>query len=67
MRKATLVSIISLLAVSSQAFAQAAGGTGMGDKGLYALGLGLMLGLGRLWRDHGPEPRWCGRDGRSSS
>ncbi len=45
MKKATLVSL-ALLMASSQAFAQAAGGTAMGDKGLYALGLGIMLGLG---------------------
>ncbi len=46
MRKATLVTLIGLLA-SAQAFAQEAGATASGDsKGLYALGLGLMLGLG---------------------
>ncbi|MGE4131388.1 MAG: ATP synthase F0 subunit C [Bdellovibrionales bacterium] len=51
MRKATFVSLATLL-VSMQAWAQeaaehaATAGAGMGDKGLYALGLGLMLGLG---------------------
>lgn len=45
MRKATLVSLAGLL-FSAQAFAQTSGGTAMGDKGLYALGLGLALGLG---------------------
>ncbi len=46
MRKATLVSLLGLL-VSAQAFAQdaAAGASSIGDKGLYALGIGLMLGL----------------------
>ncbi len=43
MKKTALVSLAMLLA-SSQAFAQDAGH--MGDKGLYALGLGIMLGLG---------------------
>lgn len=46
MKKATFVSLATLLFSASQAFAQAAGGTAMGDKGLYALGLGLALGLG---------------------
>ncbi len=46
MRKATFVSLMALLfSVSAQAFAQDAGGHA-GDKGWYALGLGLMLGLG---------------------
>jgi F-type H+-transporting ATPase subunit c len=49
MRKATLVSLATLL-VSAQAFAQEAAAqaasTGWGDKGLYALGLSIMLGLG---------------------
>jgi F-type H+-transporting ATPase subunit c len=44
MSKTTLVSLATLLLASSQAFAQSGGG--VGDKGLYALGLGIMLGLG---------------------
>ena len=48
MRKATLVSLMALLfSVSAQAFAQeAAAAAAMDAKGMYALGLGLMLGLG---------------------
>ena len=45
MRNATLVTLLGLL-FSAQAFAQTAGGSSFGDKGLYALGLGLALGLG---------------------
>lgn len=47
MKKVTLVSLVGLL-VSAQAFAQeaAAAGSSIGDKGLYALGLAIMLGLG---------------------
>ncbi len=47
MRKATFVSLAALL-VSTQAFAQEAAvhASSMGDKGLYALGLAVMLGLG---------------------
>lgn len=47
MRKATFVSIAALLFNSINAFAQEAAhaAAGGGDKGLYALGLGLMLGL----------------------
>lgn len=47
MRKATFVSLAALL-FSTQAFAQeaAAHASSMGDKGLYALGLAVMLGLG---------------------
>ena len=49
MRKATLVSFAALL-VSAQAFAQEAGTVAasgsIGDKGMYALGLAIMLGLG---------------------
>ncbi len=47
MKKATFVSLAALL-VSTQAFAQeaAAASSSMGDKGLYALGLAIMLGLG---------------------
>jgi F-type H+-transporting ATPase subunit c len=44
MRKTTILSLATLL-FSASAFAQDAGGH-MGDKGLYALGLGIMLGLG---------------------
>ena len=46
MLKASLVSLATLL-VSAQAFAQEAGApsASMGDKGLYALGLAVMLGL----------------------
>ena len=49
MRKTTFISLVALL-MSAQAFAQEAGAVahsyGIGDKGLYALGLGIMLGLG---------------------
>jgi F-type H+-transporting ATPase subunit c len=51
MRKATLVSLLALLG-SVQCFAQEAAANaattaaGFGDKGLYALGLGILLGLG---------------------
>jgi F-type H+-transporting ATPase subunit c len=48
MRKATFVSLAALL-VSAQAFAQEATGgaaSAIGDKGLYALGVAIMLGLG---------------------
>ena len=45
MRKATFVTTVAALLVSSQAFAQTATST-YGDKGLYALGLAIMLGLG---------------------
>ncbi len=47
MRKASLVSLAALFA-SAPAFAQeaAASASSMGDKGLYALGLAIMLGLG---------------------
>jgi F-type H+-transporting ATPase subunit c len=47
MKKATFVSLATLF-FSVQTFAQeaAAAAGGMGDKGLYAIGLGLMLGLG---------------------
>jgi F-type H+-transporting ATPase subunit c len=51
MRKALFVSLLPLLA-SAQAFAQEAAtqaattAVSFGDKGLYALGLGIMLGLG---------------------
>ena len=46
MKKTALLSLATLL-MSAQAFAQDAGAhSSMGDKGLYALGLGLMLGLG---------------------
>jgi len=44
MKKATFVSLATLLFSASQAFAQAGGA--VGDKGYYALGLGLALGLG---------------------
>lgn len=46
MRKATFVSMAVLLFSASSAFAQTAGAPALGDKGLFALGLGLMLGLG---------------------
>jgi len=47
MKKATFVTLATMFFMASEAFAQAAGGgTAMGDKGLYALGLGLALGLG---------------------
>jgi F-type H+-transporting ATPase subunit c len=48
MKKATFVTLAVSMLVSAQAFAQEAAGhaAGMGDKGLYALGLGIMLGLG---------------------
>lgn len=47
MKKTTLVYLATLM-VSAQAFAQdaAAHASSMGDKGLYALGLAIMLGLG---------------------
>jgi F-type H+-transporting ATPase subunit c len=47
MKKTTLVSLATLM-VSAQAFAQEAAtqASSMGDKGLYALGLAIMLGLG---------------------
>ncbi len=47
MRKATFVSLAALL-VSTQAFAQDAAhaAASFGDKGFYALGLAIMLGLG---------------------
>jgi F-type H+-transporting ATPase subunit c len=46
MKKATFVTLAMLMA-STQAFAQAAAATeSMGDKGLYAIGLAIMLGLG---------------------
>ena len=47
MRKATVVSLLGLL-VSAQAFAQeaGAGASSIGDKGLYALGIAIMVGLG---------------------
>lgn len=48
MKKATFVTMAAALMVSTQAFAQeaAAHASAMGDKGLYALGLAIMLGLG---------------------
>jgi len=46
MRKASLVSLAALFFTAAEAFAQTGGGTAMGDKGLYALGLGIALGLG---------------------
>lgn len=48
MKKATFVTLAVSMLVSVQAFAQdaAAHASAMGDKGLYALGLGIMLGLG---------------------
>jgi F-type H+-transporting ATPase subunit c len=48
MRKATFISLAMLLFSAAEAFAQTAGApvSGMGDKGLYALGLGIALGLG---------------------
>ncbi len=46
MKKATFVSLAAML-VSTQAYAQAAEtANAMGDKGLYALGLAIMLALG---------------------
>lgn len=47
MRKLSFISLAALL-VSAQAFAQDAAGhaSAVGDKGLYALGLGIMVGLG---------------------
>jgi F-type H+-transporting ATPase subunit c len=45
MKKATFVTMAIAMLVSAQAFAQEAGGAA-GDKGWYALGLGIMLGLG---------------------
>lgn len=47
MKKATFLSLMTLF-VSAQAFAQdtAVAASSMSDKGLYALGLGLMLALG---------------------
>lgn len=47
MKKATFISLAALM-FSAQAFAQdaAAQAGSMGDKGLYALGLAIMLGLG---------------------
>lgn len=51
MKKATFVTLAGLFA-SAQVFAQeaavhtATAATGLGDKGLYALGLAVMLGLG---------------------
>jgi F-type H+-transporting ATPase subunit c len=49
MKKATFVTLSALL-FSAQAFAQEAGhvATAAGDKGWYAIGLGLMVGLGCL-------------------
>jgi F-type H+-transporting ATPase subunit c len=44
MRKATLISLAALAVTSTQAFAQTAGT--VGNAGLYAIGLGIMLGLG---------------------
>ena len=48
MKKATFVTLAAALMASTSAFAQdaAAASAGMGDKGLYALGLAIMLGLG---------------------
>lgn len=49
MRKTALVStVLFATLMSAQAFAQdaAAHASSMGDKGLYALGLAIMLGLG---------------------
>lgn len=48
MKKATFVTLAASMLVSVQAFAQdaAAHASSMGDKGLYALGLSIMLGLG---------------------
>lgn len=50
MRKATFVSLAMLLFSASEVFAQATGGPGatIGDRGYYALGLGIALGLGAL-------------------
>jgi F-type H+-transporting ATPase subunit c len=46
MRKATFVTLAALMA-SMPAFAETVTqASAMGDRGLYALGLGLMLGLG---------------------
>jgi F-type H+-transporting ATPase subunit c len=45
MKNTTLVSLVLLCLASTSAFAQTAG-TAMGDKGLYAIGLAVMLGLG---------------------
>ena len=44
MKKSTFVSLAMLMFSASQAFAD--GGTAMGDKGMYAIGLGLAVGLG---------------------
>jgi F-type H+-transporting ATPase subunit c len=44
MKKTTIVSLAALFLSSASAFAQVGGG--IGDKGYYALGLGIMLGLG---------------------
>ena len=48
MKKATFVTMAMALLVSSQAWAQEAAqaATSMGDKGLYALGIAIMVGLG---------------------
>lgn len=47
MRKAATFVSLAALFVSAQAFAQDAhAASAMGDKGLYALGLAIMLGLG---------------------
>ena len=48
MKKAAFFTIAATMLMSVQAFAQDAGAhaSSMGDKGLYALGLGIMLGLG---------------------
>jgi F-type H+-transporting ATPase subunit c len=48
MKKATFVSMAAALMVSTQAFAQeaAAHAATIGDKGLYAIGLAIALGLG---------------------
>jgi len=47
MRKTTMISLATTLLFSAQAFAQEAHAAAGGDnKGLYALGLALMLGLG---------------------
>lgn len=45
MKKATFVTLALSMLVSAQAFAQEAAAHA-GDKGWYALGLGIMLGLG---------------------
>lgn len=47
MKKTTLVSLLGLLFVGAQAFAQTPGAA-EGGKGLIGLGLGLMLGLAGL-------------------